>query len=61
MGFTVPDYMLKECQGCKSKQTIITSVHLLWTWLELLESSLSRCSFGHSRKHPEANTKQSAF
>lgn len=36
MGFTdpVPDYMLKECQGCKSKQTIITSVHLLMSQKE---------------------------
>lgn len=52
MGFTdpVPDYMLNERQGCKSKQTIITSVHLLWTWLQLLESSVVSLQFWSQQK-----------
>lgn len=31
-GFNVPgaDYIMTECHGCKSKQAIITSVHLIW-------------------------------
>lgn len=48
-GFNVPaaDYIMTEFHGCKSKQAIITSVHLIWTWLHLLQCVCR--SSGHSR------------